>query len=117
MEAEKQPKIRIPFKKSLSEFSEFVRKQGVVGLAVGFVLGGAVSKVVSSAAADIIQPLVGYIFGSNQGLVAMHLGPVMYGDFLSNVIDFLVLAAVVFYVFKWLKLDKVDMPKKLAEVK
>ncbi len=106
-----QPKLRVPFKESLKEFSEFIRKQGVVGLAVGFILGGAVSKVVSSIAGDIIQPLIGYVFGSTDGLTALHLGAVMYGRFLANLIDFIILAAVVFYFFKWLRLDKLDAPK------
>ena len=51
----------------LSGFVEFVRKQGVVGLAVGFLLGGAVSKVVSALVTDIVNPLVGLVLGSGLG--------------------------------------------------
>lgn len=99
-------------KASLDEFTEFLRKQGVVGLAIGFILAAAVGKVVASIANDLIQPIVGYIFGSSQGLTAMHLGSVMYGRFLANVIDFAIMAAVVFFLFKKLKLDKLDAPKE-----
>ena len=42
-------------------FLTFIREQGVVGLAVGFILGGAISKVVTSLVENIIQPLLGYV--------------------------------------------------------
>lgn len=103
--------VRSGFHSPLAEFVEFIRKQGVVGLAIGFVLGGSVSKVVSSVASDIIQPLIGYVFGSTNGLTALHLGAVTYGNFLVNLIDFLIMAAVIFFLFKKLRLDKLDAPK------
>ena len=103
--------VRSGFRSSLAEFSDFVRKQGVVGLAIGFILGGSVSKVVASIASDVIQPLIGYLFGSTSGLASLHLGAVMYGKFLVNVIDFVIIAAVVFFVFKKLRLDKLDASK------
>jgi large conductance mechanosensitive channel len=92
----------------LGEFMSFIREQGVVGLAIGFVLGGSVSKVVSSIASDLIQPLIGYLFGSTSGLASLRLGAIAYGNFLVNVIDFVIIAAVVFLVFKKLRLDKLD---------
>jgi large conductance mechanosensitive channel len=103
---------KIPFKKSLDEFADFIRKQGVVGLAIGFILGAAVGKVVASVANDIVQPLIGYLFGSTEGLAAMRLGSIMYGRFLATLIDFIIMAAVVFFVFKKLKLDQFDKPKQ-----
>lgn len=86
----------------------FIREQGVVGLAVGFILGGAVSKVVSALVQDIINPLLGYILGSTEGLKALHAGPVLWGDFVAILVDFIVIAAVVYFLVKGLGLDKLD---------
>lgn len=90
---------------------QFIREQGVVGLAVGFILGGAVSKVVSALVQDIINPLIGYLLGSTEGLKALHAGPVMWGDFIAIFIDFIVIAAVVYFIVKGLGLDKLDAKK------
>ncbi len=43
----------------MQDFLNFIREQGIIGLATGFILGGAVSKVVSSLVGDIIQPIIG----------------------------------------------------------
>lgn len=98
-------------KEQIHAFVSFVREQGVMGLAIGFILGGSVGKVVTSLVTDIVQPLIGLIFGSTEGLVALHLGPVMLGNFLSALIDFFIIAAVVFFAFKGLGLDKLDAKK------
>ena len=90
---------------------QFIREQGVVGLAVGFILGGAVSKVVSALVNDIVNPIIGTVLGSTEGLKAMKLGPVLLGDFVSVMIDFLIIAAVVYFVVKGLGLDKMDKAK------
>lgn len=94
----------------------FVREQGVIGLAVGFILGGAVSKVVSSLVKDIINPLLGVVLGATENLSTSYLkvGPakVMWGSFLNNLIDFAVIAAVVYYVVKGLGLEKLDKKKE-----
>lgn len=94
---------------------DFIREQGVVGLAVGFILGGSVAKVVSSLVDDLINPILGLILGSTEGLAKAYISifgaKIMYGNFLSVLIDFLVVAAVVYYVVRGLKLDKVDKKK------
>ncbi len=90
---------------ALKEFVKFIREQGVIGLATGFIIGAAVGKTVSSLVNDIVQPLIGYVFGSTTGLKTMHLGSVMIGNFLANLLDLVIMAAVVFFVFKGLKLD------------
>lgn len=98
-------------KEQLNGFVDFIRTQGVVGLAVGFILGGAVSKVVSALVNDIVNPILGYLLGSTEGLKAMTLGPILLGDFVAVVIDFLIIAAVVYFVVKGLGFDKLDKPK------
>jgi large conductance mechanosensitive channel len=93
-------------------FLEFVREQGVVGLAIGFILGGAVSKLVSALVEDLINPILGVILGAVGGLetAVFRVGAaeIKYGHFIGAMIDFVVIALVVYYVFKGIesKLDK-----------
>jgi len=96
-------------------FINFIREQGVMGLAVGFILGGAVSKVVTALVTDIINPILGLILGPVGGLKTASFGVgsaiFLYGDFISVVIDFLIIGLVVYYGVKLLRLDKLDKPK------
>jgi large conductance mechanosensitive channel len=100
----------------VKSFLNFIREQGVVGLAVGFILGGAVSKVVASLVADIINPVLGILLGAAGGLKEAYtkIGPakLMWGSFISTLIDFLVIALVVYFGVKALKLDKLDKKKE-----
>lgn len=97
-------------------FLDFVREQGVVGLAVGFILGGAVAKVVSSVVDDLINPLVGLALGSADGLSGASFkladATIKYGSFLSVLLDFIIIALVVYFGVKLLKLDKMDKSKE-----
>lgn len=103
-------------KRAVKGFLDFVREQGVVGLAIGFILGGAVSKVVSALVTDIINPIISFLIGSTEGLkeanIALGDAKIMWGDFLSVIIDFLIIAAVVYFGFKGLGLDKLDKKKE-----
>lgn len=96
-------------------FLNFIREQGVIGLAIGFLVGGAVSKVVTSLVNDLINPVVGIALGAVGSLkdAALVLGPVkiMWGSFVGSVIDFLIIAAVVYFGFKVLGLEKIDKKK------
>ncbi|OGG13446.1 hypothetical protein A3D77_04910 [Candidatus Gottesmanbacteria bacterium RIFCSPHIGHO2_02_FULL_39_11] len=97
-------------------FVDFVREQGVIGLAVGFILGGSISKVVTSLVTDIINPILGIVLGAAGDLkdYSLKIGSVniKWGDFLANVIDFLVIATVIYFGVKLLRLDRLDKPKK-----
>jgi len=107
--------ISILFSKHMKGFVEFIREKGVVGLAVGFILGGAVSKLVTSFVTDIINPLLGIVLGLAKGLEGAYIkiGPakVLYGHFISGLIDFLVIAFVVYFGVKIMKLDRLDKKK------
>ena len=96
----------------MSGFINFIRKQGIIGLAVGFILGGAVSKIVAALVEDIINPILGVVLGRAGTLAtaALTFGPVeiLWGHFITVLIDFLVIALVVFYGVKVLHLDKLD---------
>lgn len=105
-------KITNNARKPLYSFMEFIREQGVVGLAIGFILGGSVNVLVRSFANDIIQPLIGLAFKNKDGLAQLQWGPVTIGNFIIATIDFIILAAVVFFVFKGLQLEKIDRKKE-----
>jgi len=96
----------------MSDFINFIRKQGVIGLAIGFILGGAVSKLVSALVSDIINPLIGVLLGKlgNLSAYVFEIGPIkiLWGDFISALVDFIIIALVVYLGFKVLKLDKLD---------
>ena len=92
-------------------FSDFIREQGVVGLAVGFILGGAVSAVVSSLVNDIINPLLGLLIGkADLASLIIEAGEakILLGAFIKVLIDFLIVAVVVYFGVKGLGLDKLD---------
>jgi len=96
-------------------FIKFIREQGVVGLAVGFILGGAVSKIVSSVVTDLINPLIGLLLGKlgnlDQAYLQIGESKLMWGNFISTFIDFVIIALVVYFGVKILKLDKLDKKK------
>lgn len=101
---------------SMKGFLNFVREQGVVGLAVGFLLGGAVSKLVTAFISDIVNPLISLLFGFTGELrdASLQVGnsELMWGNFLSTMIDFIVIALVVYFGVHILGLDKIDKPKE-----
>ncbi len=95
-------------------FLDFIREQGVVGLAVGFILGGAVSKTVSSLVENIINPIIGAILGKvdlTDKVFSMGGVALKYGAFISTIVDFVIIAAVVYFGVKMLGLDKLDKAK------
>ena len=86
-------------KQLLKEFKEFISKGNVLDLAVGVVIGGAFSSIVTSLVNDIIMPLVGIIIGgiNFKGLVLKVAdAEILYGSFIQNVINFLIIAACIF---------------------
>ncbi len=96
----------------MKSFMHFVRNQGVVGLAVGIILGGAVTKLVASLVTDLVNPIVGVVLGMAGDLASLtvKIGPIeiMYGHFISVLVDFVVVALVVYFGVRLLKLDKID---------
>jgi len=96
-------------------FLEFIREQGVVGLAVGFLVGGAVSKVVTALVTDIINPIINLLFGLGGGIknAAFSIGSskILYGDFISVIVDFVIVSLVVYFGVKLIGLEKLDKKK------
>jgi large conductance mechanosensitive channel len=96
-------------------FIDFIRTQGVVGFAVAFILGGAVSNLVSSVIKDLVSPLLGLIIGKAGGLETVFLSvgsaKLMVGNFVATLIDFIVIASVVYIGVKLFGLEKLDKKK------
>ncbi len=89
-------------KKFLQEFKEFIAKGNVLDLAVGVIIGGAFSSIVSSLTDDIINPLINCIGGAEiQGKIHL-IGDnyIDYGSFISAIINFLIMALVIFCIVK-----------------
>ena len=98
----------------LKEFKEFALKGNLLDIAVGFVMGAAFKSVVTSFTGGIVSPLIGLLFnadfkelkwvikegvanaeGEVEGAIAL-----LYGDFITNVIDFIIVAFVMFLIVK-----------------
>jgi large conductance mechanosensitive channel len=87
----------------LKEFREFAIKGNVVDLAVGVIIGTAFGKIVSSLVADIIMPLVGVVIGGiHYEDLVINVGDaeITYGRFLQNMLDFVIVAFVIFWMVK-----------------
>lgn len=90
-------------KKFISEFKEFISKGNVLDMAVGVIIGGAFSKIVSSLVNDVMMPLIGIIIGGHDFTnLSIKVGnaKIMYGSFLQNVVVFLIVAFCLFTVIK-----------------
>ncbi len=102
----------------MRNFLDFIRKQGVVGLATGFILGGAVSKVVTSLVNDIINPVLGPALGAAGNLkeAALQIGSIRihWGSFLNTGIDFFIVALVVYFGVRLIGVDRLDQKKETA---
>lgn len=97
-------------------FLNFIREQGVVGLAVGFILGGAVSKLVASFVTDLVNPILGLLIGRGETLKEaawdFYGAKIMYGNFVAVAVDFIVIALVVYVGVIVLRLNKLDKKKE-----
>ncbi len=89
-------------KKFLSEFKAFALKGNVMNLAVGVIIGGAFSGLVTSLTDNIISPIIGLFTGQNfDGLQLSFLGITLkYGAFITAVVNFFIMAFVVFLLVK-----------------
>jgi len=83
----------------LEEFKNFALKGNVVDLAVGVIIGGAFGKIVDSLVKDILMPLIGKLSsGNNDYEKWVLMGDVKIGSFLASVVNFLIVAAALFFV-------------------
>lgn len=105
----------------LKGFIDFIRLQGVIGLAVGLILGGAASVLVKSLIDNVVMPPVGLLLGSAEGLKGLSItlgetaeglpATLKYGIFINDLVNFIIIALVVYVTVKILKADKLDKKK------
>ncbi len=98
----------------MKEFITFIREKGVLGLAVGIIMGGAVTKLVTSIVENLLNPLISAVTGAAGNLNALSYtvpltGIVFkYGAFISSLIDFVAVLAVIYFVFVKSPINKLD---------
>jgi large conductance mechanosensitive channel len=106
-----------------SEFKEFAMKGNVIDLAVGVVIGGAFGKIVASLVENVIMPAVGVVSGGvNFATLALAIGttpkgePVLlkYGAFIQSIVDFLIIALVIFIAIRGINSLKKPAPAAVA---
>jgi len=116
--------------KLVTEFKEFVMRGNVLDLAVGVIIGGAFNSIVTSLCNDVIMPAVGWLIGavSGQSFVnpetnqpdfskateALNVGPIGFGSFIAAVINFLIMAIIIFAIVKSFN-KLMTLPKKKTE--
>lgn len=103
----------INMKKFLHEFKEFAMRGNVLDMAVGIVIGGAFTAIVNSLVADLITPLLGLITGGRDfSALSIRIGDAqfMYGNFISAVINFILVAFALFLVVK--AVNRLRKPKE-----
>ncbi len=97
----------------VAEFMDFLMKYQVIGLAVAFIIGAAATAMVTALVADIIMPIIAVIIpGGDWRSSVLQLGPVKLavGDFVGAIINFIIIALVVFIIVKFMM--KEDATKK-----
>lgn len=90
----------------LKEFGDFIKKGNVLDLAVAVIIGGAFGAIVTSLVNDLIMPLIGIIMGGvNFTELAVNVGSatLTYGNFIQAVVNFLVIAFVIFLLVRQVK--------------
>ena len=102
----------------MKEFKEFISRGNVMDMAVGIIIGGAFTAIVGSLVADIITPIIGMILGGvNFSELAVTVGSAQltYGNFIQAIINFLIIAWVVFMLVKSMNKMKKKEEEKPAE--
>jgi large conductance mechanosensitive channel len=97
-----------------AEFLEFLKKYQVIGLAVAVVIGAAATKLIAAMVQDVIMPIVAIMIpGGDWRQAVLQVGPIKFlvGDFVGAIIDFVIIALVVFMLVKYVM--KGDTTKKI----
>ena len=109
-------------KKFMAEFKEFISRGNVMDLAVGVIIGGAFGAIVSSLCDDVIVPCIQLIIGKIIGVnsieemtAVLNVGPIAFGKFIAAIINFLIMALIIFLMVK--AINKFMNRKKKEEEK
>ena len=107
--------------KIAEEFKTFIARGNVMDMAVGVIMGSAFTKIVNSLVADILTPIIGLATGkvdmSNLTIDINEKLVIPYGKFLQSIIDFLIVAVVIFFVIKGMNTLKAKLEKQKDEEK
>jgi large conductance mechanosensitive channel len=115
------PRVRVPKAfKPFQGFVDFIRTQGVVGLAVGIVLGAQIKVLVDSFVLSFANPVIGLLLPGNGNLALKTFkitlngksSVFLWGAFATQLISFLIVVAIVYFTVHGLKLDQLDKKKK-----
>lgn len=119
---EREKKVEKIVRKPLHGFMEFIREQGVVGLAVGLTMGTAVTVLVNSIVNSIVNPIIGALLPGSSSLSSKYFcldtvdgvctNRLAWGAVLSAFISFITIAAIIYFVVRGLGLDKLDKKKE-----
>lgn len=111
-------------KSFMNEFRDFINRGNVLDMAVGIIIGGAFTAIVTSLSDDIISPILGLFGGLDFKAYVLTLGSVeiAYGKFITAVINFLIMALIVFCIVKAMnratsKLKKEEAVQEAATTK
>lgn len=109
----------------VKEFKEFINRGSIVDLAIGVAVGGAFTTIVKSLVDDIIMPITGLLAGGVDFSTlsidipnifgADTVAHIAYGNFIQNVVNFLIIAFTVFIIVRFLNRMNADTAKKAAE--
>ncbi|MCR4960515.1 MAG: large-conductance mechanosensitive channel protein MscL [Lachnospiraceae bacterium] len=118
-------------KKTFEDFKKFIARGNVIDMAVGVIIGGAFGKIVTSLVNDILMPLLGIVTGGADfstkkivlspaeidaaGNVIKEEGAILYGSFIQNIIDFLLIALCIFFITKAITKASEKFKKKEEE--
>ena len=93
--------------KIFKEFKEFIMRGNVMDLAVGVIIGGAFGAIVKSLCDDVIVPCIQLIIGKIIGVnsieemtAVLNVGPIAFGNFIAAIINFLIMALIIFLMVK-----------------
>ena len=107
-------------KKIINEFKEFIARGSVIDLAVGMIVGSAFTKIVTSLVNDILMPAIGVILGGinfTSLTLKFRDSTIYYGNFIQNIIDFLIVAFCIFMFVKVINALTRKAKKKEEKVK
>ena len=113
------PSLKVP--RPFQGFVNFVREQGVVGIGVGFVIGSSAAVLIKSVVTNLLNPIIGVVMGRTNlasktvclnSKASTCLNTLNYGQVISDIISFLLILVVVYFVIKGLRLEKLDKEKE-----
>lgn len=106
LEPKPEPPKKGEKKGLLNEFIEFINKYGVIGLAIGFIIGSASKDLVNALVADILMPIIlFFVPGGTWREATVTIGPFVLalGHFIGALLDYLIIALIVFFLMRQLQ--------------